>query len=213
MKIRNYMITSPITINEDETISEALDIFKRNSFHRLPVVDSAKRFIELITEGVIAANTPTSATSLSIYELNYLLSKTKVKDIMIKEPIVADQEMLLEEAADLMRRKNVGCLPIVDESKLIGIITKNDIFKAFVEMLGYYASGSRLVVEVDVDRPGILKDIATVLSNEGISISHLVVYRDEKVNIIIRVEDTDGEKIKNLLTNVGYKVTEVKISK
>lgn len=213
MKIRNYMITSPITINEDETISEALDIFKRNSFHRLPVVDSAKRFIGLITEGVIAANTPTSATSLSIYELNYLLSKTKVKDIMIKEPIVADQEMLLEEAADLMRRKNVGCLPIVEDSKLIGIITKNDIFKAFVEMLGYYASGSRLVVEVDVDRPGILKDIATVLSNEGISISHLVVYRDEKVNIIIRVEDTDGEKIKNLLTNVGYKVTEVKISK
>ena len=203
------MITSPITINEDETISEALDIFKRNSFHRLPVVDSAKRFIGLITEGVIAANTPTSATSLSIYELNYLLSKTKVKDIMIKEPIVADQEMLLEEAADLMRRKNVGCLPIVEDSKLIGIITKNDIFKAFVEMLGYYASGSRLVVEVDVDRPGILKDIATVLSNEGISISHLVVYRDEKVNIIIRVEDTDGEKIKNLLTNVGYKVTEV----
>lgn len=213
MKIRNYMITSPITINEDETISEALDIFKRNSFHRLPVVDSAKRFVGLITEGVIAANTPTSATSLSIYELNYLLSKTKVKDIMIKEPIVADQEMLLEEAADLMRRKNVGCLPIVEDSKLIGIITKNDIFKAFVEMLGYYASGSRLVVEVDVDRPGILKDIATVLSNEGISISHLVVYRDEKVNIIIRVEDTDGEKIKNLLTNVGYKVTEVKISK
>lgn len=213
MKIRNYMITSPITINEDETISEALDIFKRNSFHRLPVVDSAKRFIGLITEGVIAANTPTSATSLSIYELNYLLSKTKVKDIMIKEPIVADQEMLLEEAADLMRRKNVGCLPIVEDSKLIGIITKNDIFKAFVEMLGYYASGSRLVVEVDVDRPGILKDIATVLSKEGISISHLVVYRDEKVNIIIRVEDTDGEKIKNLLTNVGYKVTEVKISK
>ena len=207
------MITSPITINEDETISEALDIFKRNSFHRLPVVDSAKRFIGLITEGVIAANTPTSATSLSIYELNYLLSKTKVKDIMIKEPIVADQEMLLEEAADLMRRKNVGCLPIVEDSKLIGIITKNDIFKAFVEMLGYYASGSRLVVEVDVDRPGILKDIATVLSNEGISISHLVVYRDEKVNIIICVEDTDGEKIKNLLTNVGYKVTEVKISK
>lgn len=211
MKIKNYMITSPITINENETISEALDIFKHNSFHRLPVVDSSNRFVGLITEGVIAANTPTSATSLSMYELNYLLSKTKVKDIMIKEPTVADKDMLLEEAADLMRKKNIGCLPILEGSRVIGIITKNDIFKAFVEMLGYYTSGSRLVVEVDVDRPGILKDIATVLSAQNISISHLVVYRDDKTNIIIRVEDTDGEKVEGLLTSAGYRVTELRV--
>lgn len=214
MKVKNYMISSPITCSKDDTISEALDLFKRNSFHRLPVVDSSNKLIGLITEGVIASNTPTSATSLSIYELNYLLSKSKVSDVMISDPISVDPEMLLEEAADLMRKKNIGCLPVTIDGLLVGIITKNDIFKAFVEILGHYSKGSRLVLDVVEDSPGILKQISTILAAANINISHMVVYRDRDiVNIVVRVSDTNGDQIADMLRENGFVVSDVKVNK
>lgn len=213
MKVKNYMVSTPISITKGESISDALDLFKRNNFHRLPVVDSGNHLIGLVTEGVIRHSTPSQATSLSIYEMNYLLSKATVAEIMINDVTTASEDMLLEEAAELMRKKNISCLPVVKEDNtLIGIITKNDIVKAFVEILGFYQPGSRLVVDVKEDKPGVWAELAKICTEEGINITHSVVYRsDETVNIILRTDSINGDQVKAAIEKHGYAVTDMKV--
>ncbi len=214
MYVKNKMTRNPVTISKNVTIAEALDMFAANDFHRLPVTDSTNRLIGLITEGVIQANTPSHATSLSIHELNYILNKTNIESIMIKNVITINPDALLEEAADKMRRHGINCLPVVDAShKLLGIITQKDIFGSFIELMGYYEEGSRIVVEVLEDKVGILARISALLAEKNINITNLAVYHDDVVNVVIRVSDTDGEKIRNLLEEAGYLVTDVRVNK
>jgi len=214
MYVKNKMTKNPVTIDKNVTISEALDMFVTNDFHRLPVVDNTNRLIGLITEGVIQANTPSHATSLSIHELNYILNKTNIDSIMIKNVITINPDALLEEAADKMRKHGINCLPVVDAShKLLGIITQKDIFGAFIELLGYYEEGTRLVVDVPEDKVGILAKISALLAKEDINITNLAVYRDETVSVVIRVSDVRAEKIRALLEENGYQVTDVRVNK
>ena len=214
MYVRNQMTKNPVTITKDFTVSEALDLFSKSPFHRLPVVDSTNHLIGLITEGIIRANTPSQATSLSMFELNYLLSKTTVESIMVTKVITIGPDELLEKAADIMRQHSIACLPVVDEEgKLLGIITEKDIFASFIEILGYYQEGSRIVVEVDEDKPGILADLSRVLADAGANISHLVVFREDAVSVVIRADDTDADKLVALLEEHGYKVTDARVNK
>ena len=93
MYVRNRMTANPYCISKDTAISTALDIMAEHGFHRLPVVEG-KHLVGLVTEGVISEHSPSKATSLSIYELNYLLSKTKCEDVMIKNVITISPDVL-----------------------------------------------------------------------------------------------------------------------
>ena len=199
MFVKEKMTRNPVTISPDDVVSSAVEIFNKCNFHRLPVVDRSNRVVGLITEALVAENVPSKATSLSIHEINYLLNKTTIKDIMIKDIAVCSPNDLLEEAADIMIKSDIYTLPVVDQGFLVGVITQKDIFSAFIEVQGYYNTGTRVVMAIDEDQPGILKNIATLLSDEGISITHLVVERNDRINIVIRVAETDSDKISGLL--------------
>ena len=134
MYIKDQMTRNPYCISPKTTISKALEIMSVNSFHRLPVVDSDYNLLGLITAGMISDKTPSKATSLSIYELNYLLSRTSVEEIMEKDVKTINPDALLEEAASKMRLYDISCLPVVENDKVVGIITHNDIFKAFIDL-------------------------------------------------------------------------------
>ena len=112
MYVKDNMVSSPITIGPDQSVSEAIDIMSENELHRLPVVDENGKLVGLVTEGVIASNTPNKASSLSVFELNYLLNKLSIKDIMIKDVITIGKDALLEEAATVLRKYDIGCLPV-----------------------------------------------------------------------------------------------------
>lgn len=209
MYVRNRMTANPYCITKDTAISTALDIMADRNFHRLPVVEG-KRLVGLVTEGTISEHTPSKATSLSIYELNYLLSKTKVDTIMIKNVITISPDVLLEEAAVVMRKNRVGCLVVVENGEVVGIITHNDIFDAFVDLLGYYEAGSRYVIEVTEDKPGILADVAECFFNQNASITNLAVYHYPGiVDIVVRARDADPAAMKQQLTNRGLNVVSV----
>ena len=113
MYVKDIMVTSITTTSKDTSVSKALDIMQSNNFHRLPVVDDNNYLIGLLTESIIAKNTPNDASSLSIYELNYLLNKLKVEDVMIKEVHTIHPDSLLEEAAVKLRSHDIGCLPVM----------------------------------------------------------------------------------------------------
>ncbi|MBQ1347677.1 MAG: CBS domain-containing protein [Erysipelotrichaceae bacterium] len=209
MYVKDNMVSGPITIGPDQSVSEAIDLMSENGLHRLPVVDKNGKLAGLITEGVITSNTPNNATSLSVFELNYLLNKLTIKDIMIKDVITIGKDALLEEAATILRKNDIGCLPVVDEDNtLIGIITHNDIFTAFIDLLGYNHVGTRYVISVEEDRTGILEDICRVFKEQDVSIANMAVYNSSRgIEIVVIVHGFDD--ITDKLEKAGYKVTSV----
>lgn len=199
------MTINPKTVTPDQTISEVLDLMHEFKIHRIPVVDKGK-LVGLVTQGVVQENTPSHLTTLSIHEMNYLLSKTRVKDIMIKKVITIGPEALVEAAADTMEKKDIGCLPVVSESnELLGILTTSDILKAFVEMFGYYQEGTRITVLID-DRVGEFAAFTKLFADNNISISHFANHGNE---VVIRCNELNKKRVSDLLEKNGYTITSI----
>lgn len=206
MSIKDFMSTEVITVSPQTPIFDAVDLMKQHQIHRLPVVEGGK-LVGLITEGVIQGAMPSKATSLSVYEVNYLLNKTNVKDIMIKQVETIGPDALLEDGIVKMRSNNIGVLPVVEADKVIGIITNNDIFDAFLKITGYYAGGTRVTLAIEKDDRGILANITKVLAQEGFSILTIVVNRESDKTILeIQVESKEPKQVESSLTAAGYQV-------
>lgn len=209
MNVKSRMTSNPHIISPDATIAEALELMRKSNIRRLPVVKNGK-LAGIVTEREILEVSPSKATTLSIFELNYLLSKTRVSAVMTRDVITVSPESLLEEAAVLMRDNRIGALPVVSNEKVVGIITETNIFDAFIDLLGFRESGTRISVEVE-DSPGVLADVALVIKGFGANITHLVVYRNQtgKSDIVIRVNTTNTDDMVAALDKQGYKVTHV----
>lgn len=207
MDVNSYMTKDLVTIGPKTKILDALDLMKKHSIHRLPVVENNK-LIGLITEGVIGRNTPSTMTSLDMHEVNYLLNKTNVADIMEKQVITIGKDALLEEAALTMRHNNIGVLPVVEGTdQLVGIITDKDIFDAFVDILGFFTPGVRVVVNIREDRKGVLEEITDFFYEAEINIQQVAVYRKtDLIQVIIQVESEDAAGIQSSLEAKGYEV-------
>ena len=199
------MTPDVITIKPETRVTEAVDLMEKHDFHSLPVIKNDS-FVGLITEELIKNKTSSAATSLSIYELNYLLDKTIVADIMEKDAQTASKELLIEEAAILMVDNNITVLTVVDEENMVeGIITYKDIFSALIELSGYQSGGDRLVIEVDEDKIGVLDSITAILAHNNISISHIFVNRiEDHIEITIQISEKEGKKAKEVLAEKDY---------
>ncbi|MFS7002148.1 CBS and ACT domain-containing protein [Carnobacterium maltaromaticum] len=208
MYVKNYMTAEVITISEETKILEALDLMKDHQIHRLPVTKDGQ-IKGLVTEGIIQENSPSTATSLSIHEMNYLLTKTAVGDIMLKNVITIAPDALLEEAADTMRKNQVSVLPVIGtDHKLVGIITEKDIFAAFLDLLGYYNQGTRVVVDIKDDHTGILEKLTHLFTEEQMNIDQIAVYRQAGLTqVVIQVASVGVAKIKQKLMDNGYTVS------
>lgn len=214
MYVQDHMTQNPTCISPDTSISKALDIMAQNQFHRLPVTDKDGKLVGLITAGVISEKSGKNTTSLSIYELNYLLSRSKVSDIMITDVQTIAPMVLVEEAAVKMRANNISVLPVVDtDNKVIGIITENDIFDAFVDLLGYNTAGTRFVINVQKDHPGILEEVAGMFHQENINLTNLAVYYTVRGVEVVILAKGEVAYMKDKLTEKGYNVTDMLVRK
>lgn len=210
MKVKHYMTKEVITATSDVKISNAVDIMEEHDFHRLPIVDQGK-FVGLITEEMIAKNSPSKVSSLSIYEMNYLFDKVLIKDLMEKNVRTIDENVLLEEAALIMTDNDITVLPVLNKkNEIIGIITHKDIFKALIELTGYKDEGSRIVVITPQDRLGILAQISKALADHAINLTHIFVNRPEDViEITLQTTGINSKMTQHVLENIGYKTYEI----
>ncbi|WP_373738483.1 CBS and ACT domain-containing protein [Jeotgalibaca porci] len=209
MDVNSYMSKDLVTIEAGTKILDALDLMKKYNIHRLPVVEG-DRMIGLVTEGIISRNTPSTMTSLDMREVTYLLNRTSANDIMEKNVITINKEALLEEAAVNMRKNAIGVLPVVEgDNKLVGIITEKDIMDAFVDVLGFYTPGVRLVINVPEDRKGVLEEITDFFAEAEISIQQIAVYRKDHIQIVIQVDSDDVTGIQKNLEAQGYNVESI----
>jgi acetoin utilization protein AcuB len=131
-QVRDWMTPNPITIDPHTTLPEAHKLMKECHIRRLPVVDQGK-VVGILTLGDIREASPSDAISLSIFELNYLLAKLTVEKIMTREPMVIAPAATIREAAQSMLEHKIGGLPVVENDKLVGIITETDIFRVLVQ--------------------------------------------------------------------------------
>ncbi|HJD16632.1 MAG TPA: CBS domain-containing protein [Candidatus Enterococcus stercoripullorum] len=212
MTVRDFMTEKLITVTPQTPIFDAIDLMKKYDIHRLPVMEDHK-LVGLITQGVIQESMPSKATSLSVFELNYLINKTKVGDVMLTDVTTIEADALLEDAIKVMRTKSIGVLPVMEKNQLVGIITNNDIFDAFLKISGYENGGVRVTLKITKEHHGILAVIAKELADAQINIETIVVNRLSKgIFVEIQLATKDTEKVKAVLTSDDYELVDVVIT-
>ena len=212
MYVKDHMTTNVFTVTGDTVISKAVDIMAKNHFHRLPVTDENGGLIGLVTGGLVEESSGSKSTSLSIYELNYLLSSTKVSDIMIKDVKTVKPDLFIEEASQIMIDNEIAVLPVVDEgNKVIGIITEKDIFQAFNDLLGYHHTGTKFVIACE-DHPGFLIGITKCFAENNANLESLAVYHSEERGTELVIKATGEISVENMTTvlkDAGYKLIDI----
>jgi acetoin utilization protein AcuB len=209
MRIRDMMTKNPITVESEALVWDAQKIMKENNIRRLPVVDKGK-LVGIITKHDLLEASPSPATSLSIFELNYLLSKMKVKDIMKKNYVTITPDTPFEEALRLGQEKKIGSFPVVDNGKLVGITTESDIIRFLTRVLGLKEEGSRITIEGLGEKLGDLERIVSIANqHHTIVLSMISLPRPEKKDwmIVLRLKTSDPEPIVKDFKKAGFNVT------
>ena len=210
MAVKDFMSKHVVYVSPETTVAKAADIMREKGLRRLPVIEQDK-LVGLITEGTMAEATPSKATTLSIYEMNYLLNKTKVGDIMIKHVLTVSKYASLEDAIYIMLKNKVGVLSVVDNDQMSCIITDKDVFRAFLEISGYGRAGLRIGLEVP-NTPRVLEKIANIIAEKDVNIERTVVA--PKTDSVLRVElqvkgDIQPDQLKASFLEAGFTVTEL----
>jgi len=211
--IKEKMQKNPVTIGSDASFYEARAIIRDKGIRHLPVVDKNSHLVGLVTDRDIREAAPSDATTLSIHELNYLLGKLKVAAFMTpKEKLITiPPDIIIEKAVQLMHDHKIGCLPVVEGNKLIGIITETDVLELLVDIFGLKVPGTRLVVALE-DKPGQMHGVLEVIKKHNVNLISVVTL-SFKVNgkrvCAFRIETQNYQDITKELEKMGYEVLSV----
>ncbi len=166
MLVKDRMTRRPITAKVDTPVDRALELMHSEHIRRLPVLDQEGKLAGIVSEVDLLKVSPSPATTLSIYEIPYLLSKMKLQDVMTKEVLTVTEETPLEETARIMADNKIGGMPVMRDDKLVGIITETDMFKIFLEVLGAREEGVRVTMLVPEEK-GMLAKITGKIAEMG----------------------------------------------
>ena len=208
MLVREWMTPDPVTISPDTPVLEAIKLLKEKGFRRLPIVEGGK-LVGIVTDKDLKDAMPSKATTLSVWELNYLLSKLTVSEVMAKPVITVQADEPLEEAALLMEEYKVGGLPVLEGDRLVGMITITDVLRAFIEVMGMKEGGVRITFDVP-DRPGALAQAAQAVPPANIVSVATAGKHDGMRRIVMRVTGEDAVGVPERLKAAGEIVVDVR---
>ncbi|ODA40158.1 CBS and ACT domain-containing protein [Desulfosporosinus sp. BG] len=208
MYVRQFMTSQVFTVSPDESIAETMVLMREKKINKLPVMDKGK-LVGFVTDGDLREVSPSPATTLSIFELNYLIAKTPIREVAVKKVMTCQPDTQIEDAALLMREHRISGLPVLDQGKLVGIITATDILDAFLDIMGFRSPGQRVVIETK-DETGVLLDLAVTIKQFDVNIASFAVYhlRDNQVQILARLQGEQVAEVKASLKEKGYQVRE-----
>ena len=200
MFVRDYMTHDPLNVSPETTYPDAIRLMRERKIRRLPVMKKGK-LVGVVVEKDLLSNQPSPATTLSIHEMYGLLERLQVQQMMSSPVVTATINCPMEAAAGIMIEYKIGCLPVMDGDRLVGIITETDIFKAFVSVLGGFVEGVRLTVQLP-DRVGelakIAEDIAEAKGNI-LAVTTTNINKDATSEVTIKETGADVEVLKKLL--------------
>jgi acetoin utilization protein AcuB len=208
------MVSPAITVSPDLPFQDALKLMQDNQLKRLPVVDKNGKLIGIVSERDLLYASPSPATTLSVWELNYILSKIKVEELMTKKVVTTTPDTPIEDAASLMVEYGVGGLPVVDaENKPVGIITDRDIFTTFVELFGGGQPGLRLTLEIP-NAKGVLAGLSgTVFDLDGniASVGTFPINQNPNLTgLVLKVQGVSRNQLVDALEKLGDHVIDAR---
>jgi acetoin utilization protein AcuB len=212
MLVRERMTLNPVTVGPDVSFSDALQILREKRIRRLPVVDKQGELVGIVVEKDLLYASPSPATSLSVYELHYLLTKLQVREVMTKRVIAVGEDCPLEEAARIMVDHKIGSLPIVRGKQVVGIITETVLFKTMAEALGGRAKGLRITVRIH-ELKGELAKVASKISELGgniISVAMFLGSDSQHRELVVKVEDVKRDVVVAALEKMGDQLIDVR---
>ncbi|RPJ29124.1 MAG: CBS domain-containing protein [Chloroflexi bacterium] len=213
MFVGERMSRPVISIAPDEPINEVLAMFREEHIRRAPVMKDGK-LVGIVAERDLLNASPSSVTTLSVWEMNYLISKVTVKNVMTKKVITVDKDTPIEEAARIMADKKIGGLPVISADKVVGMITETDLFKAFLELMGARQKATRVTVTIP-DHPGELAKITKAIANNGGDFISFGIFSGPDTNsrvVTFKVQGIKKEKIKEVLGDVVLKFWDIRQS-
>lgn len=212
MIISDYMSKNPICVSADTSVTEARAVMVREKISKLPVLDKNSNLVGIITKNDLAKAAPSAATTLDIYEMGYLLSKLKVEKVMTKNPVSVSPDEVIEEAARIMADKEIGCLPVVQDDVLVGIITESDIFKQFISMFGARHHGVRVTLEFP-DKTGVLADFSRKIANKDGNIIAVVTDDGSSVEskkVTVKISNLALKDVEEIVENLNVKKLDIR---
>ncbi|MFO8101414.1 MAG: CBS domain-containing protein [Dehalococcoidia bacterium] len=209
MRVREFMTTNVITVSSKTSILDAQKYMSMHRVRRLPVVDKGK-LVGIVNDNRIAAASPSAATSLSVWELNNLLSKMTVGEIMAKPAISIPDDTTAESALSLAQEHGVGAFPVMDsKNRLVGIVTTNDfVYRIMNPLLGIGKPGVRLHI-YDCGIPQKIAEVLGVINKQGLRIEAIHVddsFERDTRDLIVQIDTEDPAKFMSDLADLGYRV-------
>ncbi len=212
MLVKDWMTKEPLVVSPKTSIEEAIRTMRENRVRHLPVVKDGESLVGLVTQTDLLQASPSPATSLSVWEINFLLAKMQVRDAMTREVVVVEEECPLEEAALIMAEHKFGCLPVVRGRQLVGIITETDLFNIFTEQLGARSTGVRLTLQI-ADVKGALAQLAGRIADLNGNIVRLTTLPGKEKGLAIatvKVEGVSQEALVDGLRAIGAEVLDAR---
>ena len=211
MNVGSYMTRNPVVVREDLSLADARELMKKEKIHRLPVVDARGHLQGIVTEKDILYATPSSMTTLDVYEIHSLFARLKISDAMTKDVMSVTPDTHVEDAARMMADNNIGGLTVVKDGLVVGIITESDIFKILMNMFGIREKGYRVTLLLP-EVKGELAELAGGISIAGGNIiSFLNVPGDDVTNslAVMKVRDLTEERIRKIIEPLAIEIREI----
>ena len=215
MLVGERMSKPVITVRPETPMPEALDLMHKEHIRRLPVVNKQGELVGIVTEADLFKASPSEATSLSIYEVTYLLGKLTLDRIMSKEVVTVTEDTPLEEAARIMADHHFSGLPVMRGKELVGMITETSLFRIFLELLGARRAGIRVTVSL-LDKPGELANLTKTVTELGGNFIALGTFMGDSPStgvVTFKVEGVKLEELQKVLTPLVEKLIDIRDTK
>lgn len=213
MFVGERMSRPVITVTPETAINDALHLMRSEHIRRAPVI-SHGRLVGIVSMKDLLNASPSQATTLSVWELNYLLSKLTVEPIMTHNVLTVSEDTPIEEAARIMADQRVGGLPVVRGGEVVGIITETDLFKIFLELMGARDAGVRCEVHLR-DEPGQLARLTHAIAGAGGNIIALGTFAGETPSMSIVTFKVDGltpDELRTQLTPICERIVDIRVT-
>jgi acetoin utilization protein AcuB len=213
MFVGERMSRPVISVSPEAPINDVLAMFKKEHIRRAPVMKDGK-LVGIVSERDLLHASSSSVTTLSVWELNYLISKVKVKNVMSKKVITVSKDTPIEEAARIMADKKIGGMPVVDGQRVVGVITETDLFKILLELMGARDNGLRVTATID-DRPGALAKVTKAIADAGGNFISFGFFAGEDAStkvLTFKVEGIKKEDVRKVLGTAVKKFWDVRQS-
>jgi acetoin utilization protein AcuB len=201
MLVKDRMTPNPICGTPEMSVTNIQELMREKKFRHLPIVSDENALVGLVTQRSLLKALPSDISGFSQFEISYLLSRVKAKDVMTRDVLTINEDVAVEEAARIMADEKIGCLPVCDDTRMVGIITDNDLFGIMVDLMGARRQGIRMTIS-QPDRAGAVARLTSAIAKDGGFMSVFLGYPGSAPDTwisVCKVKNLSKEKLESII--------------